>query len=128
MASRSRRIPRPVTRITGTTASLAGVEKGDPHGEDRVILAHAVAMSTGGLPLLYLGDEVGQLNDYYYRNRPAEADDSRWVHRPHRPEGAPTRPKTIRRPCVRRIFSPHDPADPRPQRNARIRRKRAYSV
>ena len=75
-------------RITGTTASLAGVEKGDPHGEDRVILAHAVAMSTGGLPLLYLGDEVGQLTDYYYRNRPAEADDSRWVHRPHRPEGA----------------------------------------
>jgi amylosucrase len=75
-------------RITGTTASLAGVEKGDPLGENRVILAHAVAMSTGGLPLIYLGDEVGQHNDYYYRNRPAEADDSRWVHRPYRPEGA----------------------------------------
>ena len=75
-------------RITGTTASLAGVEKGDPLGEGRVVVAHAVAMSTGGLPLLYLGDEVGQLNDYYYRNRPDEAGDSRWVHRPYRPEAA----------------------------------------
>ncbi|HMR50279.1 MAG TPA: amylosucrase [Arachnia sp.] len=75
-------------RVAGTTASLAGVEKGDPCGEDRVVLAHAVAMSTGGMPLLFLGDEVGQLNDYYYVNRPAEADDSRWVNRPYRPEGA----------------------------------------
>ncbi|SNU01052.1 amylosucrase [Ruaniaceae bacterium KH17] len=75
-------------RVAGTTASLAGVEKGDDGGEDRVILAHALALSTGGIPLLYLGDEVGQLNDYYYRNRPAEAGDSRWVHRPFRPDGA----------------------------------------
>lgn len=75
-------------RVAGTTASLAGVEKGDPCGEDRVVLAHAVAMSTGGMPLLFLGDEVGQLNDYYYVNRPAEAGDSRWVNRPYRPEGA----------------------------------------
>ncbi|MDF0752977.1 hypothetical protein NLU14_22380, partial [Marinobacter sp. 71-i] len=44
-------------RVTGTTASLAGIEAGDPGGEDRVILAHALALSTGGIPLLYLGDE-----------------------------------------------------------------------
>lgn len=69
-------------RIAGTTASLAGVEAGDPGGEDRVILAHALALSTGGIPLLYLGDELGQLNDYTYRDDPAHADDSRWVHRP----------------------------------------------
>lgn len=75
-------------RIAGTTASLAGVEAGDAGGEDRVVLAHAIAMSTGGMPLIYLGDEVGQLNDYYFRDRPAEADDSRWVHRPHRPAEA----------------------------------------
>ena len=75
-------------RIAGTTASLAGIEAGDAGGEDRVILAHAVAMSTGGMPLLYLGDEVAQLNDYYYRDRPAEAGDSRWVNRPFRPEVA----------------------------------------
>ncbi len=69
-------------RVTGTTASLAGVEAGDPGGEDRVILAHALALSIGGIPLLYLGDELGQLNDYTYRDDPAHAGDSRWVHRP----------------------------------------------
>ncbi len=73
-------------RVAGTTASLAGVEAGDPAGEDRVVLAHALAMSTGGIPLLYLGDEVAQLNDYSYADDPDEAGDSRWVHRPHRPE------------------------------------------
>ncbi len=71
-------------RVTGTTASLAGVEADDPGGEDRVILAHAIAMSTGGVPLLYLGDEVAQLNDYSYADDPHSAGDSRWVHRPHR--------------------------------------------
>lgn len=75
-------------RVAGTTASLAGVEAGDAGGEDRVILAHAIAMSTGGMPLIYLGDEVGQFNDYYYRDRPAEASDSRWVNRPFRPATA----------------------------------------
>ena len=72
-------------RITGTTASLAGIEAGDAGGVDRVLLAHAIAMSTGGVPLLYLGDEVAQLNDYSYTDDPAKASDSRWVHRPLRP-------------------------------------------
>ena len=72
-------------RITGTTASLAGIESGDRGGVDRVLLAHAIAMSTGGVPLLYLGDEVAQLNDYSYTDDPATAGDSRWVHRPTRP-------------------------------------------
>lgn len=72
-------------RVTGTTASLAGIEAGDSAGEDRVVLAHALALSTGGIPLLYLGDEVAQLNDYGFADRPEEAGDSRWVHRPFRP-------------------------------------------
>jgi amylosucrase len=72
-------------RVTGTTASLAGIEAGDPGGEDRVVLAHAIALSTGGIPLLYLGDEVAQLNDYGYADDPDRAGDSRWVHRPRRP-------------------------------------------
>jgi amylosucrase len=75
-------------RVTGTTASLAGIEAGDPGGEGRVILAHALAMSTGGIPLLYLGDEVAQLNDYSYTDDPDTAGDSRWVHRPARPADA----------------------------------------
>ena len=39
-------------------------------------------MTVGGIPLIYLGDEVGTLNDYTYRDDPARALDSRWVHRP----------------------------------------------
>ena len=72
-------------RIAGTTASLAGIESGDPGGADRVVLAYGLAMSTGGVPLIYLGDEVAQLNDSSYRDRPDESTDSRWVHRPYRP-------------------------------------------
>lgn len=75
-------------RVTGTTASLAGVEAGDPGGEDRVVLAHALALSTGGIPLLYLGDEVAQLNDYTYADDPVRRGDTRWVHRGNRPRDA----------------------------------------
>ena len=73
-------------RIAGTCASLAGLEAGDPAGVDHIILLHAIALSVGGVPLLYLGDEVGQLNDYGYRQRSEERADARWVNRPFRPD------------------------------------------
>ncbi|KAJ9636915.1 uncharacterized protein PV06_08252 [Exophiala oligosperma] len=73
-------------RISGTTASLAGLESGQDGALERILLAYSVAMSTGGIPLIYLGDEVGQLNDYSYLNDPAKMDDSRWVNRPWYPE------------------------------------------
>jgi amylosucrase len=77
-------------RISGTCASLAGLEKalreeGPAEVElavRRILLIHSVILSIGGIPLLYLGDEVGTLNDYGYRRDPAKAADSRWVHRP----------------------------------------------
>lgn len=83
----------PVTqdmRISGTTASLAGLEQGlsinDPayvtSAIDRILLIYSIAMSAGGIPLIYLGDEIATLNDYTYQNDPAKAHDSRWVHRP----------------------------------------------
>jgi amylosucrase len=75
----------PITRdmrICGTCASLAGLERGDEHAIDRILLIHAIILSAGGIPLLYLGDEVATPNDYSYRDDPAKADDSRWVHRP----------------------------------------------
>ncbi|UYN84978.1 MAG: alpha-amylase family protein [Microcella sp.] len=72
-------------RISGTTASLAGLEAGDAGAIDRILLAHSIIASTGGIPLLYLGDEVGQLNDPHWADDPAQADDSRWAHRPHYP-------------------------------------------
>ena len=52
---------------------------------ERILLAHSVPFSTGGVPLLYLGDEVGQVNDYGYASEPGHEEDSRWVHRPHFP-------------------------------------------
>jgi len=83
----SRGVPfqeNPVTgdsRVSGTTASLAGLEAGDPGAIGRILLAHSIALSTGGIPVLYLGDEVGQLNDPHWADDPAHADDSRWTHR-----------------------------------------------
>ena len=76
----------PVTgdcRISGMCASLVGLEQHDPLAIDRIILLHSVALSSGGLPLIYLGDEVGTLNDYSFSEDPDKATDSRWVHRPH---------------------------------------------
>jgi amylosucrase len=69
-------------RVAGSTASLAGLEAGDPLAVARILAAHAVIMSTGGIPLLYLGDEVGQLNDYSFRDDAAHASDTRWAGRP----------------------------------------------
>ena len=71
-------------RISGTCASLAGIEQGDPHAVARVLLLHSVALSSGGVPLIYLGDEVGTPNHHGYLDDPDKAGDSRWVHRPPR--------------------------------------------
>ena len=38
-------------------------------------------MTVGGIPLIYLGDEIGTLNDYSYLDHPDHKHDSRWVHR-----------------------------------------------
>ena len=48
----------------------------------RILLIHTIILTIGGIPLLYLGDEIGTLNDYSFRADPAKAHDSRWVHRP----------------------------------------------
>jgi len=76
-------------RISGTTASLAGLEKALEEETQvevdlairRILLIHSIILSIGGIPLIYLGDEVGTLNDYSYQDDPAKTDDSRWVHR-----------------------------------------------
>lgn len=73
-------------RVCGTTASLAGVSTEPELGVRRVLLAHALALSTGGLPLLYLGDELGQTNDETWRQDPDRAGDARWANRPPFPQ------------------------------------------
>lgn len=77
-------------RISGTMASLAGleqaVEENDERKKDlairRMMLLHGITLSIGGIPLLYLGEEWGMLNDYDFALDPAKAGDSRWIHRP----------------------------------------------
>lgn len=71
-------------RISGTCASLAGVAQGDPQAVKRILLLHSVILSSGGIPLIYLGDEVGTLNDLSYQDDVSKAGDSRWVHRSER--------------------------------------------
>jgi amylosucrase len=66
----------------GTAASLCGLRHGDPEAAvRRVLLLHALALAFGGLPMLYMGDELGMVNDHGYLLDPARAHDSRWVQR-----------------------------------------------
>jgi amylosucrase len=77
-------------RISGTMASLAGLEQAideeDDHKKDlairRMMLLHGITLSIGGIPLLYLGEEWGMLNEYDFVRDPAKAGDTRWIHRP----------------------------------------------
>src|SRR3954469_10853519 len=74
-------------RISGSCASLAGLESAsDEHAIElairRILLLYAVAFAHGGLPLIYMGDELGLLNDRSYLGEPDKADDNRWMHRP----------------------------------------------
>jgi amylosucrase/maltose alpha-D-glucosyltransferase/alpha-amylase len=78
-------------RISGTTASLCGLERAlnlnDEREVDlairRVLLLHGVLFTIGGIPLIYSGDAVGALNDYSFRKDPEKEGDTRWVHRSH---------------------------------------------
>ena len=45
-------------RISGTTASLAGLESGEENAVERVLLMYSICFSSGGIPVLNLGDEV----------------------------------------------------------------------
>ena len=53
-------------RISGMAASLCGLEKGGAEADlaiARLIVLYGVIMTIGGLPLIYLGDEVALTND-----------------------------------------------------------------
>ncbi|MDD7219970.1 MAG: alpha-amylase family glycosyl hydrolase [Clostridia bacterium] len=76
-------------RLCGTTASLCGIERygfeGNEEGVDRSIrydiTLHAFMLSQSGIPVIYSGDEIGQLNDYSYKEDPDKRADSRYLHR-----------------------------------------------
>ena len=77
-------------RVCGTTASLCGLERAleedDPaeikFAIRRILLIHGVTFTIGGIPLIYLGEEIGMLNDPNYKNDPEKESDERWLHRP----------------------------------------------
>jgi amylosucrase len=77
-------------RISGSFASLAGLEKAMAEGDDagidlavqRILMGHALIAAWGGIPLVYMGDELALLNDHGYRAVAEHAHDSRWIHRP----------------------------------------------
>ena len=76
-------------RISGRLASLCGLEKAmqDENlnevylSQRRIILLNSIILAYSGIPILYSGDEIGQLNDYWYISNPSKKHDNRWVHR-----------------------------------------------
>ena len=82
----------PVTqdaRFCGTTASMCGIENaGFEQDEEKMeaairldIMLHAYMLMQSGIPMLYSGDEIGQVNDYTYKEDPDKCADSRYIHR-----------------------------------------------
>ncbi len=72
-------------RMSGSLASLAGLQRALEAGDEaetalavaRILMLNAVMLTCAGIPLIYLGDELGQLNDEEARDGP----DNRWMHR-----------------------------------------------
>ena len=82
----------PVTgdaRFCGTTASMCGIEKAGFEKDKAAmksaiqmdVMLHAYMFMQSGIPVLYSGDEIGQVNDYSYKNDPDKVQDSRYIHR-----------------------------------------------
>ena len=67
----------------GTAAAdPAGTVAGDAAGIDRLETLYSVVFSYGGIPVLWMGDELGLGNDERWAEDPLHADDNRWLHRP----------------------------------------------
>ncbi|MBC7638789.1 MAG: alpha-amylase family protein [Rhodoferax sp.] len=80
-------------RISGSAAALAGLDQavadGDAAATDlavaRLLLAHALVLGWGGVPVLWMGDGLGLPNDAHWADEPGHGDDNRWAHRPRMP-------------------------------------------
>jgi len=77
-------------RISGSAASLCGIEAALESGDEaaleqgirRLVLLYSIAFAFGGIPLVYMGDELALRSDPGYLADPALAPDNRWMHRP----------------------------------------------
>ncbi|MCX7300245.1 MAG: alpha-amylase family glycosyl hydrolase [Rhodobacterales bacterium] len=96
-------------RTVGSFASLAGLERALDEDDEpaadlaikRILMGHALIASFGGVPHLYMGDEIGLLNDYSFHDDPDLADDGRWMHRPQMDWAAVTTLPQGRTPAAR---------------------------
>ena len=76
-------------RFCGTTASMCGIESaGFEQNPEKMkeaitfdIMLHAYMLMQSGIPMLYSGDEIGQINDYTYKEDSEKREDSRYIHR-----------------------------------------------
>ena len=76
-------------RLCGTTASLSGLEASQYEANaDKIdqaiacdLMLHGYLLAQSGIPVLFSGDEIGQTNDYTYKNDPDKCADSRYLHR-----------------------------------------------
>ena len=76
-------------RFCGTTASMCGIESaGFEQDQEKMkgaialdIMLHAYILAQSGIPMLYSGDEIGQVNDYTYKEDMEKREDSRYIHR-----------------------------------------------
>ncbi len=74
-------------RISGTAASLIGIESVEHDGDARELAiralrcAHALIMSWRGIPVIWSGEEVATFNDPDWAQEPGHETDNRWVHR-----------------------------------------------
>lgn len=77
-------------RTSGSTAALTGLEKAIAMGDEQLIsdgvrrylCAYAMIFGFGGIPLLYMGDELALPNDREFLRDPAKRADNRWLNRP----------------------------------------------
>lgn len=80
-------------RTSGSGASLAGIETALKSGDNehlkiainRFLAGYTMVFGFGGIPLVYMGDEIALLNDHSFESDPAKAEDNRWIHRPAMP-------------------------------------------
>ncbi|WP_375500905.1 alpha-amylase family protein [uncultured Jatrophihabitans sp.] len=74
-------------RVSGMTADLVGLRSARSAeqvdlGVRRALLAHAIVLGWGGIPVLWMGDELGLIGDADWAVDPGHAEDNRWYHRP----------------------------------------------
>ena len=77
-------------RTSGSAAALAGIQAAFENKNqamldesiNRFICAYSMIFGFGGIPLLYMGDEIAMFNDETFLTDPTKVEDNRWINRP----------------------------------------------